>query len=114
VKSIRFSKIAQRDFHSALRHFGIVGGSALRAKFAAEIDRAFQRISRYPESGTTKPSRDFDVAGLRATYLARFTTWVVYYTNKRSEIFIIRVLDSRQNIQRDWMDLEDSEDHTAL
>ncbi len=107
---VSYSASAMRDLIEAMRYYEGAGGAELSDSFANEVDRALERIATFPKSGSPKASRSFQIAGLRATYLRRFRTWVIYYIAERSEaqdqteIFLVRVLDNRQSIQREWLD----------
>jgi toxin ParE1/3/4 len=99
MKPVRFTHDAERDFdHAVMYHLG-VGGEPLAIRFVEEIDHAVERIRNHPESGSPRPGFNWDLPGLRATFMPRFRSWIIYYRNTDQEIILLRILDGRQNLR---------------
>ena len=65
--------------------------------FIDDIERAYEHIQSFPDSGSTRYAFELDLPDLRLWQCHQFPYWIFYF-NHPQQIEVWRVLDSKKDI----------------
>jgi toxin ParE1/3/4 len=87
---------ADADVLSALEYL-IENAPEYALSFIDDLDKAYQHLQNFPESGSTRYAFELDLPALRVWKCNQFP-YLIFYVNHPQQIEVWRVLHSKQDI----------------
>src|ERR1051325_2577846 len=89
--------VARRDLTEAVLYLRAEGGSALSHRFLDELEATFERLCSFPALGTSWPTTNPELIGLRRRLLPHFP-YSVFYLPTEITVEIVRVLHNSRDV----------------
>jgi toxin ParE1/3/4 len=94
-------ELANRDVDEAIAYYLDEGAPQAALGFIAALERAYARLSRFPQSGSPRYALELSLPGLRCWPLAAYP-FLVFYVDLNDRIDVWRVLHRQRDIPA-WM-----------
>ncbi len=96
MKKLVHRAIADTDVLSALEYY-LTTAPEYASSFIDDLERAYEHIRSFPESGSTRYAIELDLAELRVWRCHAFP-YLIFYINYPQQIEVWRVLHSQKDI----------------
>ena len=83
---------ARNDQLELAEYYDAEGGEALGDRFIQQCDAGFERLSKFPESGTAVRHKHAVLEGCRFILVPGFEKIVMFYRSMADRIEIVRIL----------------------
>ena len=101
MKDIVPRELANRDVEEAVDHYLVEATAKVALGFVDELEKAYARIGRHPESGSPRCAHQLGLADLRFWRLGRYPH-LIFYVERDEHIDVWRVLHEQRDIPT-WM-----------
>ena len=110
AKPVIPTRLARQDVEDEVTYYLVDEGSEQAALgFIAEIEQAYELVSKAPNMGSPRYAYELDIPGLRSWPLDRYPH-LIFYIEREAHVEIWRVLNGRRDIPA-WLERDDGEPH---
>jgi len=98
-------QLAVQDVDDIIDYYLKEGSPDAASGFIDALEKAYDHIGRYPESGSSRLGAELTLPGLRFWSLKKYPH-VVFYLERKDHVDVWRVLHSQRNIPESMRDPE--------
>lgn len=104
------TRLARQDVEDELNHYLVDEDSEQAALgFIAEIERAYRRLAKHPNIGSSRYAYELGIPGLRSWPLDRYPH-LIFYIEHEDHVEVWRVLNGKRDIPA-WLLSDDGAPH---
>jgi toxin ParE1/3/4 len=96
-KSIYLSQVARKDLQDALLSYELQNSELAVDGCLDALGKAYQQISKFPKSGSTRTGSEVNLPGLRSWPLTRYP-FLLFYKEEIDQIDCWRLLHEKRDI----------------
>ena len=110
AKPVIPTRLARQDVEDEVTHYLVDEGSEQAALgFIAEIEQAYERLSKHANIGSPRYAYELGIPDLRSWPLDRYPH-LIFYIERDAHVEVWRVLNGKRDIPA-WLESNDDETH---